>query len=163
VKVLLRTLAVTAIVILAPGVCFGAKGGGSVIKKHESLIDKKRLAATRPARPLAKGGARLRAASLDSALRAATAAGGQKAGTGACGAATRNASIAGVTLAPPATAISRVPAVRMTPRPGAANPNAGLNGTGIKHSMSALTMLGGPSMGKGTASLNGTTAQPKKH
>jgi len=163
-KIFFRTLVVTALMAMATNICIGATASGSVIKKHESLIDKKRQAAIRPSHLLAKGAARIKAAHLDSALRGAAAVGNQNAGAGASGATAASASLAGAAPAPHATAADpRVPAVRMMPTPGAASPYTIINGTGIKHSASSLAVLGGSSMSKGsTAAVNGKSVQ-KKH
>ncbi|MGA3342456.1 MAG: hypothetical protein ABSD11_18020 [Methylocella sp.] len=168
-KFMLRTLAATALMVLAANVCLGATAGSSI-------IGKKQAAAIRLAHPQApRGGARFNRAPRNGAARTATAADAQKAGTGTgagTGAAAavvpmRNASIVNVTAAIPAVPVGpalRAPAFSAKPPPVAAAHDAVISGIGVKHATSTLAALGGAATGsKGTAVVNGTNVRPKKH
>jgi hypothetical protein len=162
VKFMLRTLAATALMVLAADVCLGATA-------RSSLISKKQEAAIRLAHPQApRGGARLNRAPRNGAARTATAADAQKAGAAASVVPMRNASIVNVTAAIPAVpadhAALRAPVFRVTPPPIAAAHDAVISGIGVKHATSTLAALGGSATGsKGTAIVNGTNVRPKKH
>jgi hypothetical protein len=155
-KFMLRTLAATALVVLAADVCLGATPGAR-------LFNKKPAAAIRLAHPLASKGGRLNSAPRNNAVRTATAVGVQKAGAGDAAVATRNASSVNATVVAPAATASRAPAFRVTPPPGAAAHDGAVSGTGIKHSTSALVALGGATTGKGAAVINGMRMRPKQH
>ncbi len=172
-KFMLRTLAATALMVLAADVCLGATA-------RSSLISKKQEAAIRLTHPQApRGGARLNRAPRNGAARTATAADAQKAGTGtvagpgtgagAAAVTTRNASIVGATAVAPAAiaapaAALRGPAFSVKPPPVAAAHDAVISGIGVKHATSTLAALGGAATGsKGTAAVNGTNVRPKKH
>lgn len=181
-KFLLRTLAATALTVLAADVCLGATA-------RSSLISKKQEAAIRLTHPQAPRGGRHNSVPRNGAARTATAADAQKASTGAgvgtgagagagagtgAGAAavtTRNASIVNVTAAIPAVpaapasaAALRAPAFSIKPPPIAAAHDAVISGIGVKHATSTLAALGGATTGsKGTAVVNGTNVRPKKH
>jgi hypothetical protein len=163
VKFMLRTLAATALLVLAANVCFAATAGSS-------MIGKKQAAAIRLAHPQApRGGARLNRAPRNTAVHTATAADAQKAGAAAAVVPTRNASIVNVTAAIPAVpaapaAALRAPAFSVKPPPVAAAHDAVISGIGVKHATSTLAALGGAATGsKGTAVVNGTNVRPKKH
>jgi len=162
VKFMLRTLAATALMVLAADVCLGATA-------RSSLISKKQEAAIRLTHPQApRGGARLNRAPRNGAARTATAADAQKAGAAASVVPMRNASIVNVTAAIPAVpadhAALRAPVFRVTPPPIAAAHDAVISGIGVKHATSTLAALGGATTGsKGTAVVNGTNVRPKKH
>jgi hypothetical protein len=162
---MLRTLAATALMVLAADVCLGATA-------RSSLISKKQEAAIRLTHPQAPRGGRHNSVLRNGAARTATAADAQKAGTGAgAGAAavtTRNASIVGATAVAPAVpadhAALRAPAFSVKPPPVAAAHDAVISGIGVKHATSTLAALGGAATGsKGTAVVNGTNVRPKKH
>jgi hypothetical protein len=159
---MLRTLAATALMVLAADVCLGATA-------RSSLISKKQEAAIRLTHPQApRGGARLNRAPRNGAARTATAADAQKAGAAASVVPMRNASIVNVTAAIPAVpadhAALRAPVFRVTPPPIAAAHDAVISGIGVKHATSTLAALGGATTGsKGTAVVNGTNVRPKKH
>ena len=161
-KFMLRTLAATALMVLAADVCLGATA-------RSSLISKKQEAAIRLTHPQApRGGARLNRAPRNGAARTATAADAQKAGAAASVVPMRNASIVNVTAAIPAVpadhAALRAPVFRVTPPPIAAAHDAVISGIGVKHATSTLAALGGATTGsKGTAVVNGTNVRPKKH
>ncbi|MGO9233606.1 MAG: hypothetical protein ACLP4V_05765 [Methylocella sp.] len=171
-KFLLRTLAATALMVLAADVCLGATA-------RSSLISKKQEAAIRLAHPQAPRGARHNSVPRNGAARTATAADAQKAGTGvgtrvgagagagAPAVPTRNASIVNVTAAIPAVPAApalRAPAFSVKPPPVAAAHDAVISGIGVKHATSTLAALGGAATGsKGTAVVNGTNVRPKKH
>ena len=159
-KLLLRTLAAAALMVLAADVCFAATA-------RSSMISKKQEAAIRLAHPQApRGGARLNRAPRNSAVRTAPAMDAQKAGAAAAVVPMRNASIVNVTAAIPAVPAAplRAPAFRITPPPIAAAHDAVISGIGVKHATSTLAALGGATTGsKGTAVVNGTNVRPKKH
>ena len=158
-KFLLRTLAATALMVLAADVCLGATA-------RSSLISKKQEAAIRLAHPQAPRGGRLNRAPRNTAVHTATAADAQKAGAAAAVVPMRNASTVNVTAAIPAVpaahAALRAPVFRIMPPIAAANFGA-VSGTGFKHSLSTLASVGGAATGKGTAVINGTSVRPKKH
>ena len=62
----------------------------------------------------------------------------------------------------PVTKISSV-APTASPPPGAAGHDAIVSGASVKHSTSALAAIGGATVGKGAAAVNGTSMRPKKH
>ena len=167
-KFLLRTLAATALTVLAANVCLGATA-------RSSLISKKQEAAIRLTHPQAPRGGRHNSVPRNGAARTATAADAQKAGTGtdagtgagAVAVTTRNASIVGATAVAPAAIAApalRAPAFSVKPPPVAAVHDAVISGTNVKHSLSTLASVGGAATGsKGTAVVNGTNARPKKH
>ena len=162
-KFMLRTLAATALMVLAADVCLGATA-------RSSLISKKQEAAIRLTHPQApRGGAWLNRAPRNTAVRTAPAADAQKAGAAAAVVPTRNASIVNVTAAIPAVpaapaAALRAPVFRIMPPPIAAAHDAVISGIGVKHATSTLAALGGAATGsKGTAVVNGTNVRPKKH
>ncbi|MGA3342784.1 MAG: hypothetical protein ABSD11_19840 [Methylocella sp.] len=177
-KFLLRTLAATALLVLAANVCFAATAARS------SLISKKQEAAIRLAHPQAPRGGRHNNVPRNGAARTATAADAQKAGTGTgagvgavagagtgvgagtAAVSTRNASIVSATAAIPAVpALAlRAPVFSVKPPPVAAVHDAVISGIGVKHATSTLAALGGAATGsKGTAVVNGTNVRPKKH
>jgi hypothetical protein len=171
VKFMLRTLAATALMVLAADVCLGATA-------RSSLISKKQEAAIRLTHPQAPRGGRHNSVLRNGAARTATAADAQKAGTGtgagagagtgtgAAAVTTRNASIVGATAVAPAAiaAALRAPAFSVKPPPVAAAHDAVISGIGVKHATSTLAALGGAATGsKGTAVVNGTNVRPKKH
>jgi hypothetical protein len=168
---MLRTLAATALMVLAADVCLGATA-------RSSLISKKQEAAIRLTHPQAPRGGRHNSVPRNGAARTATAADAQKAGTGtgagagagagtgAAAVTTRNASIVGATAVAPAAiaAALRAPAFSVNPPPVAAAHDAVISGIGVKHATSTLAALGGAATGsKGTAVVNGTNVRPKKH
>jgi hypothetical protein len=169
-KFLLRTLAATALMVLAADVCLGATA-------RSSLISKKQEAAIRLTHPQAPRGGRHNSVPRNGAARTATAADAQKAGTGTGAGAgtgaggvavtTRNASIVGaMAVAPAAIAVPtlRAPAFSVKQPPVAAAHDAVISGIGVKHATSTLAALGGAATGsKGTAVVNGTNVRPKKH
>ena len=178
-KFMLRTLAATALMVLAADVCFAATA-------RSSVIGKKQAAAIRLAHPQEPRGGRHNSVPRNGAARTATAADAQKAGTGAgtgavshagvdartgAGAAavtTRNASIVSATAVTPAAiaapALRGAPVFSVTPPPIAAAHDAVISGIGVKHATSTLAALGGAATGsKGTAVVNGTNVRPKKH
>jgi len=164
VKFMLRTLAATALMVLAANVCLGATA-------HSSLISKKQEAAIRLAHPKEPRGGRHNSVPRNGAARTATAADAQKAGTGtgagAAAVTTRNASIVGAMAVAPAAIAApalRAPAFSVKPPPVAAVHDAVISGTNVKHSLSTLASVGGAATGsKGTAVVNGTNVRPKKH
>jgi hypothetical protein len=159
VKFLLRTLAATALMVLAADVCLGATA-------RSNLISKKQEAAIRLAHPQApRGGAPLNRAPRNTAVRTAPAMDAQKAGAAASVVPMRNASIVNVTAAVPAAhAALRAPAFSVKPPPIAAAHDAVISGIGVKHATSTLAALGGAATGsKVTAVVNGTSVRPKKH
>jgi hypothetical protein len=166
---MLRTLAATALMVLAADVCLGATA-------RSSLISKKQEAAIRLTHPQAPRGGRHNSVLRNGAARTATAVDAQKAGTGtgagagtgtgAAAVTTRNASIVGATAVAPAAiaAALRAPAFSVKPPPVAAAHDAVISGIGVKHATSTLAALGGAATGsKGTAVVNGTNVRPKKH
>ena len=169
-KFLLRTLAATALMVLAADVCLGATA-------RSSLISKKQEAAIRLTHPQAPRGGRHNSVPRNGAARTATAADAQKAGTGTGAGAgtgaggvavtTRNASIVSATAVAPAAIAApalRAPAFSVKPPPVAAAHDAVISGIGVKHATSTLAALGGAATGsKGTAVVNGTNVRPKKH
>jgi hypothetical protein len=176
VKFMLRTLAATALTVLAADVCLGATA-------RSSLISKKKETAIRLAHPKEPRGGRHNSVPRNGAARTATAADAQKAGTGtgagvgtgvgagagtgAVAVTTRNASIVGATAVAPAAIAApalRAPAFSIKPPPVAAVHDAVISGTNVKHSLSTLASVGGAATGsKGTAVVNGTNVRPKKH
>jgi hypothetical protein len=156
VKFMLRTLAATALMVLAADVCQGATA-------RSSLTSKQLKAATRLAHPQAPKGSRLNRVPRNTAVRTAPAASAQKTGTGAAVVATRNASTVGATAAVPGVPAVQASAFRVKPLPPvAADHDAVISGTGFKHSLSTLASVGGAATGKGTAVINGTSVRPKQ-
>jgi len=161
---MLRTLAATALMVLAADVCLGATA-------RSSLISKKQEAAIRLAHPKEPRGGRHNTVPRNGAARTATAADAQKAGAGtgagAVAVTTRNASIVGAMAVAPAAIAApalRAPAFSVKPPPVAAVHDAVISGTNVKHSLSTLASVGGAATGsKGTAVVNGTNVRPKKH
>jgi hypothetical protein len=156
VKFMLRTLAATALIMLAADVCLGATA-------RSSLISKKQEAAIRLTHPQAPRGGRLNRAPRNTAVHMATAADAQKAGAAAAVVPTRNTSIVNVTAAIPAVpAALRAPVFRVTPPPIAAAHDAVISGIGVKHATSTLAALGGSATGsKGTAVVTGRMCGPR--
>jgi hypothetical protein len=171
---MLRTLAATALMVLAADVCFAATA-------RSSLISKKQEAVIRLTHPQAPRGGRHNSVPRNGAARTATAADAQKAGTGtgvrtgvgagagvgAAAVTTRNASIVGATAVVPAAIAApalRAPAFSVKPPPVAAAHDAVISGIGVKHATSTLAAIGGAATGsKGTAVVNGANVRPKKH
>jgi hypothetical protein len=160
VKFMLRTLAATALMVLAADVCHGAT------PTHSSLTSKQLKAAIRQAQhPQAPKGRQLKWAPRNNAVRTAPAMDAQKAGIAATAVPTRNTSIVSATAAVPvAPAHALAPAFHAKPLPpGAAIHDAVISGTGFKHSTSTLASVGGAATGKGTAVINGTSVvRPKQ-
>src|SRR5208337_97147 len=160
---MLRTLAATALMVLAADVCLGATA-------RSSLISKKQEAAIRLAHPKEPRGGRHNSVPRNGAARTATAADAQKAGTGtgtvsgvgvgtgvgavagtgAVAVTTRNASIVGAMAVAPAAIAApalRAPAFSVKPPPVAAVHDAVISGTNVKHSLSTLASVGGAATG----------------
>ena len=171
-KLMLRTLTATALVVLAADVCHGATPA------HSSLTSKQLKAAIRQAHPPApKVVGRINRALTNNAIRTATAVDAQKAGAAAVPVAARKTSIVSATAAVPGAIAAPAPAPVSTtlrapvshstplPPPGTAVHDAVISGTGFKHSTSTLVAAGGATTAtnnKGTAVIKGTSVRPKQ-
>jgi hypothetical protein len=188
-KFMFRTLAATALVVLAGGVSLGATASSSSIGKKPAATFRQghpevpivgrpvpgapnagvvhtptAAAAQKKAGAAAtpeKGGA---AAAAQKEAAPAGSMPTQKAPAGAMP--TQKASAVGATAAIPAArspaALSKTSAVPIIRPPAAAAHEGVLSGTGVKHPPSSLATLGGAEKpGKGTASLSGTHMLPK--
>jgi hypothetical protein len=176
-KLILRTLAATAIVVLTADAGLGATAGSRLATASSRLHDKKlaeaatRLAhlqlpkASKPKVASRNGAAHATAAAV--ARKGGAAAPAQKGGALAAVMPMQHAPAAGVPRgAIPATrvlpTVSRPPAFQAKPPPATAAQGGAISGTGIKPHPSALAALGGPQTGKGTALIGGTSMRPKK-
>jgi len=157
-KFMLRALAAMALVTLTADLSLGAVI--SVVRSHK--IQGNKLGHERGQTP--KSG-QAHVTPKNNVIRSVTGPNGQKNAPPVLATATGSRSIAdlrGSTSVPP---IAALPPARFKP-PTLALPKApyaGINGTGIKHSLSASATLGGATTGKGTAALGGMGAPLKKH
>jgi hypothetical protein len=169
-KFILRTLAATAIMVLATDAGLGATAG-------PRLHDKKLAeAATRLGHLQLPKASKPKVASRNRAAHATAAAGPRKGGlaaaaqkAGALAAVMpmqHTPAVGGLRGAIPATrmlpTVSRPRAFQVKPPPATAAQGGAISGTRIKPHPSALVALGGAETGKGTALIGGTSMRPKK-
>jgi hypothetical protein len=168
-KFILRTLAATAIVVLATDAGQGATAGSRLHDKKlaEAATRLAHLQLPKASKP--KVASRYGAAHATSAggtLKGGVAAAAQKGGVAAVMPMQHAPATGMLRAAAPAPRVlppvSRPPAFQVKPPPATAAQGGAISGTGIKPHPSALAALGGPQTGKGTALIGGTSMRPKR-